>query len=308
MPKQPSVSLGFPYVKPPPELADISQLETWGLGELMVACHRQAPLELKRAVVAAGLAYFGGLRSLDYTIRTYLSNFKPELKESNPSRIIRQSTEDARNVLAPVFKRLLKCDPSPDGVPMVAAQMALVRLRATVDAVIMLTRFGCIFESIALSKLILEQTAWAYAIHKGSEESVRTLQPTKAIPTLKTLFPYIGRLYGDMNKFSHMSPGKQIYYLDFTIAGTGLIYRSPDTSALGALFLLEVADILAVTAESVTAQYFPKHGFIRKASRLTPWVPKRNRPTKALIRKYSWRLNTIAIRGVRRRTTFRNKH
>jgi hypothetical protein len=113
-----------------------------------------------------------------------------------------------------VIRELCNGDPRPDRLGLFASEAALVRLKTSFRSTAHVLRERYTFEAAVLSRLILEQIAWAYAVHSLTGKAVFRVIPTKVIGQLKEVFPQAGQLYGMLSTYAHIDPEITNQYLD----------------------------------------------------------------------------------------------
>ncbi len=160
------------------------------------AVPRGSPQELIRYHLAAHKAYFFGYKSIDYVMRAYTdcSNTPADYPESY--RLIHDATSKVRDNVEAIGRRGGPILSSlPDRFGFIAAWAALVRLQSSFRAACVLCETVMGFEVFCLAKLILEQIAWAYAVHQIEDDSLYKVKPWDCINPLKRLYPQAGRAY-----------------------------------------------------------------------------------------------------------------
>jgi hypothetical protein len=156
-----------------------------------------------------------------------------------------------------VIAELLNDVPRPKRLGLFAGEAALVRLKASFQCAIAIIAERYTFEAAVLLRLILEQMAWAYAVHDLEGKAVFRVRPTKAIGRLKAIFPQAGELYGTLSTYTHINPEITNQYLN--VWGDGppeVLYRDTVRSNFLALFLGVVADYYRVVAEAISYEHF----------------------------------------------------
>jgi len=158
-----------------------------------------------------------------------------------------------------VVRELCNGGPRPDRLGLFASEVALVRLRTSFRATAHVLRERYTFEAAALSRLILEQIAWAYAVHSLTGKAVFRVSPTKVIGQLKEVFPQAGQLYGLLSTYAHIDPDITNEYVD--VWGDGppaVLWRDGARSNFIALFFAVIADFYRVVAEAISFKHFRK--------------------------------------------------
>lgn len=98
-------------------------------------------------------------------------------------------------------------------IGMKIAVLAMWRLNQSFRAAKPLLRRGYTFEVVGIYRLIFEQLAWVYTIHKESAISHIKVTPTKCVNRFKQVFKVGGRIYGDLSDLAHLNPKYLMGYL-----------------------------------------------------------------------------------------------
>ena len=87
------------------------------------------------------------------------------------------------------------------------ASVVLERLPSSFFCAHLMYQLGALYEGHSISRLILEQIAWAYAAHEVQDlEHVKRIRTTKTLSKLAPLAPKAGKLYGFLSKKTHIDP------------------------------------------------------------------------------------------------------
>jgi hypothetical protein len=85
------------------------------------------------------------------------------------------------------------------------ASLVLERLKASFFSAHLLFRLGNEYEGYAVSRMILEQIAWAYSAFTMTEvKDIEKIITTRSISKLKKLIPEVGPLYNFFSKKTHI--------------------------------------------------------------------------------------------------------
>lgn len=197
-------------------------------------------LNVLAAVIASGL----GLSSVDYARKKYIEELggAPELPDDT---LYKSAYRLAKAHIEAVFARL---KPEEDVLPThgeFGASVVLERLRSSLFSAHLLYSLGCQFEGHAVSRLALEQIAWAYSAAPLERlEDIQALRTTKCVSALDLFFPGSGRLYGRLSKLSHIDYDSHPSFLDNT-SGQNTIMLGLPPSDLCADTILFLADAIA---------------------------------------------------------------
>jgi hypothetical protein len=220
--------------------------------------------ELKRHLLAAYKASQLGCKSIDHVLRLYGSRWDLSSEETEISRLVSEAASKTRSRVDAIIQRVSALPRLPGHVGAVAAYAAIVRLQSSFKAACLLCEVGLSFEVFCISKLILEQIAWAYAVHGVRDESLLRVRPSKCISHLKSLFPEAGTWYGFINEQSHMD-AKVIH--DIVHVGSGrieIVLRNQMASLVSASYVLRLADIYGAYSEVIWQPCYTTCEFIRK--------------------------------------------
>ncbi|MCU1487399.1 MAG: hypothetical protein JWN67_4145 [Actinomycetia bacterium] len=233
----------------------------WGLEDMvLLQDHRLAVAvpyfaheDLRDRVFAAMKTYELGNKSVDCVLRRYGDLW--DLPELEPDmRRLFERTRPVRPMVVDVVRRMYaRAADLEMPLGQLAAGMSLVRLQNTFQAALLLVRQGLHFEAFALQRMILEQLAWAVAIHEDESESIFDVRPHKSIPSLKALFPLVGKLYGELSETAHIMPDTTLRYVSRAEDGQLFVHhRQRGLAWADAVRLLLLVHVFAVVAEYIT--------------------------------------------------------
>jgi hypothetical protein len=146
---------------------------------------------------------------------------------------------------------------APAGAPpgLVAAQAALLRLQASFRGAILMCSLGLRFEAAVIARLIVEQIAWAYAVHGFKDLAFWDVLPTKSVSALKVIWPEVRRLYGQLTEVAHIAPEVTAQYLLFSGTESSVVIASVDDTKIVSFQLLYLAYVFSVVS-AVTMRSF----------------------------------------------------
>ncbi len=238
--------------------------ELIGDGAFGIAIRKGTSLEDKRRLLAAYKASQLGCKSIDYVLKMYGSQWDLSSKQTETGRLVSEATDKTRNRVDAIIRKLPALREVPEYPAAVAAYVAIMRLQSSFKAACLLCEEGLSFEVFCISKLILEQIAWAYTVHGMTDESFFKVQPSKCVSHLKSLFPKVGVWYGSMNEHSHVDT-KVIHSLArVENAHLTIVLRSPQQSLVSAFHVLRLADIYGACAEAIWRRHYTTYEFIKK--------------------------------------------
>jgi hypothetical protein len=246
-----------------------------------------APDDSRKNILAAALARQFGLRSVDYTRKTYVEphyNLRPERPEWLTKVI--DITEESKRLVYTAADRAYRIRNKPDHVGLFAAGAALLRLPITFRTATLTIRNGFHFESALLLRLIVEQLAWIVSVRELTNADLFEVDPHKCVSSLKEILPSMGRLYGELSRAAHIVPQTTLRYLDFSIRGDPWVKLLTFEHAVDdALWLLLLADAYCVVSELVYRNLLPSlmHVVVRPDGSV---VASSERPGVALLAKW----------------------
>ena len=244
------------------------------------AVPRGSPEDLKRYHMAAHKAFYCRFSSIDYVLKTYGSSWDFSRDHPEVYGLLFEGTSKIRvNVDAIVRKGHGLID-LPNHLGLVMAQSALQRAQSSFKAACLLCEAEMGFEVFCVAKLILEQIAWAYAIHKIDDNSLYRVKPCACISHLKSLFPNVGRMYGYMNEQSHMDPKVIHGFLKVEDENFIVVLRDVNKCLLGCLGLLYLADMYGTCTEIVYGPWCKEFVFITKKKSGIKLKPHRKSQTE----------------------------
>ncbi|MGK7959692.1 hypothetical protein [Crocosphaera sp.] len=157
---------------------------------------------VKTAVAATSL----DLTSLDYTRKAYIEDMKSlkEVEKSLNKEYIK-AYFFAKNHIHEARKRLITSDRDLPSSGVFGASVVLERLESTLFSAHLLYQLGNVYEGHAVSRVMLEQIAWAYEASLLNDlEAISKIKPNQAISKLKKFLPKVGKLYGYLSKHTHI--------------------------------------------------------------------------------------------------------
>lgn len=252
----------------------------------MYAIPGDTPLDLERNIAAAVKAYFLRLKSIDYTLKRYGECWEigPEYI-SDRDKTLDELLAQVNIEIVRVTKWVTDFHEKPDVFGLVVAGSALIRLQSSFRTAGLLIRLGYIFEASAICRLILEQVAWAYEIHKIEDDRVYKVSPSKAVTTLKELLPSVGRTYGFLNRFTHIDPELIHKYIELQDEDVSVGLNLTENILEWAWALLYLADYYSVVTEYIYRDVIPGLTVIEQDSR-GDYISKEDRPLQELVESY----------------------
>jgi hypothetical protein len=224
-----------------------------------IALMRHDSSKLDRQRVRAGLvASTLGLNSLDYARRRYCrDDHETEEEEENLLRAYVNAYRSAKSYIFRMLKKL-----QPEGLPQPSAgeftsSVALERLPASFFSAHLLYRLGYRFEGHAVSRLALEQIAWAYAAFQIDDiDRIERIDTTKAVSVLKRVAPEAGRLYGFLSSKTHIDFSSHLEFISIE-QGQNVVWFAHPRYLEFAEVILTLADLFGIAWEISQFRYIP---------------------------------------------------
>lgn len=209
-----------------------------------------APDDFKKKVFAAAKSYTLGLKSMDSVYKKYSEYW--EIPYSKEKVLINEKVQQIKATIGQAIDNFISINDKPDIPSLYFSLAALFRLQNTFQSVLLCIKSNLYFEASSLSRMIMEQLAWIYRVHKLEIHELINTKPTACIKYLKQLFPYVGRLYSELSESVHLSPRIIPDYVDKDLAiRMGDVKQT--TYNLYIMFIM--ADIFCVVGESVYVNY-----------------------------------------------------
>lgn len=185
----------------------LSNLHFVGDEEFLFAVPLGTPGELRARMFAAWKSFGGGVTSVDEILQKHRAAWHFDHEDRTELQvfvdgIVLSARDQAYNAL----RRWSGPHTRFDVPGQFAAGAALMRLQSSFTILSLLARFGFGFEAASVSRLMLEQIAWAYAVRDYADEALLGVPPTRSVSTLKELLPWAGRLYGRLSDYTHIDP------------------------------------------------------------------------------------------------------
>ncbi|WP_143074334.1 hypothetical protein [Nitrosomonas sp. Nm166] len=244
---------------------------------------------VRAAVIASTL----GLSSIDYAKRRY-GDFREEKSDSQSAL---HAYIDAYSCAKAYVNRMLEKLQS-DGLPepslgVFGASIVLERLPPSFFCAHFLYQMGHRYEGHAVSRLILEQIAWAYAAYSFNDlKAIEKIDTTRCISLLKRFAKEAGRLYGFLSAKTHIDYASHSEFLRFENSTNVVLHAQPEFREYGQVILV-LADLFGLVWELSQFNYikYPEaieqetEGPIIRADR--PFLAEMQRHTDAIERSLS---------------------
>ncbi|MCB9151220.1 MAG: hypothetical protein H6641_20870 [Caldilineaceae bacterium] len=218
--------------------------------------------DLRSNVQAAVLATGLGLTSVDYVRKTYLKGERKadsEYKEDLLREKYNRAYQDAKNYIYNMTTKLVTEGRDEPTVGVFGASLVLEKLSSSFFSAHLLYKLGQKHEAHAVSRMILEQLAWAYAAHGTDDMNIiKRLKPTKCIHELRQLDSRYGKLYGYLSKKVHLDHSNHYDIFETEHGKNIVIHARPDFFEYG-LTILTLADLFGIVWEISQANFLDKY-------------------------------------------------
>jgi hypothetical protein len=250
--------------------------EPTGLG---IGLKNEYPPSLKRAVLAALLSNRMGLRSIDYTLKTYVeTNAYEQQDETLGFKINRfldlNITAAGKEYVGFTGRKIIRLGDQ-------IADVNMMRINASLQAAKLLANRGLLFETQCLVRFILEQFAWCHKCHSlDDEDAILALQSKECVGEFKKVYPMAGRLYGHLSDIAHWDPNHHHLFVKSRSGGWTSVLSSSQFMAIGLCYVLLAFDMYHALIE----KFYPDGHMKLKVFVATEQF-ENNRRTKKLVEK-----------------------
>jgi len=204
---------------------------------------------LRENVRAAVVASTLHLQSVDYAKRRYCEpeDDEPDLGPAVDAYIA--AYHSAKSYMTQLLGKIqTKGHPDPT-VGAFGASLVLERLPPSLFCAHLLYRMGHGSEAHAVSRLILEQIAWAYAAHGlDNLDAIVKIETTRAISHLKRFAPLAGQMYGFLSNRTHIDYSSHGEFLRVESGKNVVLHAQPRFAEYGRTILL-LADLFGLVWE-----------------------------------------------------------
>ena len=248
---------------------------------------------LKQNVQAALAASSVHLKSLDYARKRYVEQGRSGTSTDAHVPYV-EAYKLAKNHVRQNIRRL-RTNGRPDPtVGVFGASLALERLPASFFCAHFMYRMGHKYEGHAVSRLILEQIAWAFAAHVSDDMAyIERIEATRAIGGLKTFLPEAGRLYGFLSTKTHIDFSSHDEFLKVEDGKNFVLHAHPNFEEF-AHVMLTLADMFALVWEVSQVEYLDELESIHRGTDGLSLVPRSSRPFLTTIEEQMQRLRQPA--------------
>lgn len=224
------------------------------VGANMALVPRTAPKKLTQYVEAAIFAHDLGVR-MDYALEKYVSDSEVDIPPIYA--LFQKMYFTGKNHIDATIERM-----KPIGAPSAGetfADVALVRAANTYYVAALLYREGHTIEAHAMSRLMLEQIAWAFAACEVDECGLaEAIVPTKAISKLKKKIKSVGKMYGVLSKYVHIPIQGHYEFIDLSHGRNEVLTQFGVHSYARGAIISQLADFWSAVYEYTQSRHFEK--------------------------------------------------
>ncbi len=254
------------------------------------AIPKGTPLPLRRRLMAASKSYFMQYASIDYVMKRYGKYWFEDESEDEGHALIPATLSQVAILFDDLRAKHDSLQDLPDHFGLFVAGGALKRLLVSFKMAAFALQHGLYIECNCIMKLMLEQIAWAYAVHQIEDDKLLGVNPTRTISLFKRRIPTAGLLYGILNKTAHLDPKLAVHQLYSFGDNESYIKLTDEPNTLKSLLhLIAVVDMFGVVLETIYRTYFPRLDYIARRSQAL----KKNRPAVLLYKRIK---ETVASR------------
>ncbi len=246
---------------------------------------------LRQNIEAALIATAGRLKSIDYAKKTYVRNETPDILPENEEREYIAAYKSAKQYILKIMSKL-----SSEGKPLPSngvfgASLVLERLPISFFSAHFLYRLGNRYEAHAVSRLILEQLAWANAAYELDDiDAIKKIEPTKTISKLKKIIPKCGILYGYLSNKTHIDYASHIDFLRIE-NGQNVVLHTQHQFYEYAQVILYLADWFAIIWEISQFNYLSDVETVERKDGV--YSVKSDRPFAEIIEKHLTKIESF---------------
>jgi hypothetical protein len=205
---------------------------------------------VRAAVVASTL----GLASLDYAKRRYCDGEEELERASLPVHAYVEAYQFTRSYLERLTTSLQTKGKPEATVGVFGASIVLERSLLSFFCAHLMYQMGYRYEGHAISRVILEQIAWAFEAHEARDiETIQSIRTTAAVSKLKRFAPEAGALYGFLSKKTHIDYSSHSEFLRVEDGKNAVVYGHDVMPEYGSV-ILRLGDLFSLVWE---ASQFP---------------------------------------------------
>jgi hypothetical protein len=239
---------------------------------------------LRQNIEAAIFAASMRLKSMDYAKKTYLENQTSDILPENEEREYIAAYKTAKQHMLNLMSKFSEGEQPPPSNGMFGASLVLERLPISFFSAHLLYRLGNRYEAHAVSRLILEQIAWAHAAYQlDNIDDIKKIETTKTISKLKKIIPKCGVLYGFLSDKTHIDYASHGDFLRIE-EGQSFVLHTQHQFYEYAQVILHLADWFGIVWEMSQYEYLSEIESIEVKDNI--YTVKPDRPFLALIQEH----------------------
>lgn len=245
---------------------------------------------MRENVLAAIIASSTDLKSIDYVKKNYVKNMSSGIDSDNVDIEYIRAYKSAKRYISKLMSKL-----SGEGLPLPSngvfgASVVLERLPSSFFSAHLLYRLGYRYEAHAVSRLILEQIAWAHAAYELENlDEIKKIETTKTISKLKKIIPKCGIIYGYLSKKTHIDYESHRDFLHVN-NGENVVLHTQHQFYEYAQIILHLADLFGIVWELSQYKYLSEVEAIQKKDNI--YSVNEYRPFAAIIKEHLDKVET----------------
>ena len=234
-------------------------------GEIFqVGCFSWYSDDLLDNFAASTAAALTGQKSVDNIRRNYLSKRESRV---TPDQEAKQAIAFLDRLMIVNYNSM---KPRGDSsLQTLTFDQAMVRAFTTIRNALFMARRGYVFETALLARGFIEQAVWARGASRSeTEEDLFKIDIHKQLTFAKSVYPTLGRLYGELSRYSHFDANlHSLFYTEKDgVVATRLADESTKIIAMQWPFVL--LDIWLIFFEEFYRQKLPKLEGMTKSGKL----------------------------------------
>jgi|WetSurMetagenome_2_1015567.scaffolds.fasta_scaffold00195_29 hypothetical protein len=223
--------------------------------EVVLSKRKSFPQEFKRNIYSAIVATVLRLSSIDYAKKTYCETVFDDEDDNLLHVKYNDTYKAAKNYIQQLRLRLVPDEKQEPSHGVFGASLVLERLPASLFGAHLLYRLGNRYEGHAVSRLMLEQIAWAYAAHTLTEiQDIKRIVTTKSVSLLNKIVPWCGKFYGFLSNKTHIDYGNHNEFLS-SENGKNMVVHGHGEYYEYAQVILYLADLFSIVWEISQYRY-----------------------------------------------------
>jgi hypothetical protein len=213
-------------------------------------------------ISAAAITYQLQNNSIDHVRKTYLKDLSyvedegGNIRFDRPCRRSCADVNSAANRFLKTYPNLLGRRPSMGEW---IGDLTLIRVGYSFERAFAEADKGALFESVAISRMILEQICWAYSIRTLDKvEHIRRKSATRSVGEVSRVFLIAGRFYGWLSDHAHWAYSAHVKAITFKDEYSGAMFASSLFKAIAYAMLLVLCEVYLRVFDSISNNYQSK--------------------------------------------------